>query len=1289
MPPPQRYTPLHHSISEEDRRNSADSLPLSDLTDDQDDDSDKVRLRRLDRSTSYSNAASAYVPVIRKSGDVEAYLDSITEAEQELLSASRQYDFVDDDSDDSDGYGQGIKKKAQRHRAEQFRKRDGGGQGWRAVYYSKFWWRTLVVVIFGLMLLVWAFLGFASGKSRGAPGEESEFDRAAPASWFPSPRGGSLENWAEDYRKAQALVDRMTLTEKVNITTGTGWQMGLCVGNTGPATNVKFPSLCLQDGPMGIRFADHISAFPPGLTTGATWNRDLMHERGVAIGLEARRKGINVILGPSMGPLGMMPAGGRNWEGFGADPVLQGVAAAETIRGIQSNGVMATAKHYLMNEQEHFRQPFEWGIPTAMSSNVNDRALHEVFVWPFAESIRADVASVMCAYQKVNNSHSCENSKLLNGILKDELGFQGFVQSDWLAQRSGINSALGGLDMSMPGDGMRWANGKPLWGNELTRAVLNTSVPMERLNDMVTRIVAAWYHFRQDEWDPPAPEGEGGPNFSSWTDEQFDWAHHAAKSGDFELVNKFVDAGAGHGDIARRVAAEGTVLVKNVDNTLPLSRTPATPGYRIGIYGDDAGPALGPNACQDRGCNQGTLGSGWGSGTVEFPFLISPVEALRDAWQGDVQQTPYLRNAVMPADAMDKDLCLVFVNADSGEGFISAGGIHGDRPNLFLQKGGDSLIKIVSDNCGNGAGKTVVVVHAVGPVVVESWIDLPGVHAVLFAHLPGQESGRALVDVLFGDVDASGRLPYTVGKSLEDYGPSAQVLYEANAPVPQVDFKDGLYIDHRYFDRNNIAPRFEFGFGLSYTSFNVTSLRIDSLKRKSRLPAQRRADPVSPPEYNPLPPIGENVLFPEDVRPLHKYIYPYVHTLDGTSAGNYSSYPDGYDETRPLSPAGGGTGGNPSLYDDMARLTVQVNNTGTRTGQTVLQVYVSFPEDVTEEGRWVEVHSSEDDSVKLAREQEHIEFPDRVLRNFSKVSLEPGEVKSVEMTLRRKDLSYWSVREQNWVMPEGTFEGYGYLVPPSSIDHILTILRYFHQGPSDEERTLEFPNITPNQALYIIRSIGPSPNVICSKFGYNSSLRTLRFTFHSSPIHNIYNAWLGKCLAASCEMGHLQSAELSSIVKTIPLLEDDIFHDAYMTSHKQCTLCIQPHAPAPEGHQSPCVIIESGWSESREQLYQDRDLWLKGGRQKVRIVLVVKWEVDAQSKLIIFPEPEDVAVARAQVIPLHIQRHRRREDGSLGSQSWMLQLRVDLLRDLARRCFWEMGVGVAGDESLGEDFCML
>ncbi|KAL4917686.1 glycoside hydrolase superfamily [Aspergillus aurantiobrunneus] len=1014
---PQAYAPLQDSIPEED-------LQFSD-----DDAEGNFRLHNIDRAASGSRSPkendddaepALLAPLVRKSTDFESYLDSLTEDEQQLLSASKDYEL-----EDFDVHGNG--KAAARRRLSEAKKKKkhlAKPGGWRAVYYSKTWLRTLVVVIIALGLLVWGFLKYAS-----ASGDDwVHYDMPGPDSYFPTPRGGTFKQWADSYEKAAKLVEQMTLLEKVNITTGTGWQMGMCAGNTGSAELVRFPSLCLQDGPLGVRFADHITAFPAGITTGATWNRDLIRQRGAAIGLEARLKGVNVILGPSIGPLGMMPAGGRNWEGFGSDPVLQAVAAAETIRGIQSNGVMATAKHYILNEQEHFRQANEWGIPYALSSNIGDRALHEVFLWPFAESIRADVASVMCAYNQVNNSYACENSKLINGILKDELGFQGFVQSDWLAQRSGVNSALGGLDMSMPGDGLYWADGRSLWGPELTRSALNTSVPMERLNDMVTRIVAAWYQLGQDSWERPPPDGEGGPNFSSWTDDEYGFRFHGSPTDDSTAhVNRYVDAqGIGedsHSTIARKVAAEGMVLVKNEDEVLPLSRSPqanAARPYRVGVYGDDGGPADGPNVCEDRGCNSGTLATGWGSGTVEFPYLVSPIDALQDTWQGDVEMTPYLRNAVMPADTSDKDLCIVFANADSGEGYISAGGTHGDRNNLYLQKGGDTLIQTVGSNCG---GPTVVVVHAVGPVVVDPWIDLPGVQAVLLAHLPGQESGNALLDVLFGDIDASGRLPYTIGKSLADYGPGAQIFYEANAPVPQVDFSDGLYIDHRYFDRHNITPRYEFGYGLSYTNWELADMKISSLNKgkHSRLPDERPTDAFSPPTYDTTPPpANESFLFPEGFRIVEKYVYPYLPTLDATAPPPPPEPAEGDDNkdnnppkdakphrTKP-SDAGGGPGGNPSLYDELAQVDLKVKNTGSRPGQQVIQLYVSFPETVTEE------YSPE-------RSLEEIEFPDRVLRNFTKVYLEPGELANVNMTVTRKDLSYWSVREQNWVMPQDEF----------------------------------------------------------------------------------------------------------------------------------------------------------------------------------------------------------------------------------------------------------------------------
>lgn len=132
--------------------------------------------------------------------------------------------------------------------------------------------------------------------------------------WYPTPPGGTVPQWSESYKKAEALVRKMTLPEKVNITTGTGWQMGLAVGNSAPAVHVGFPALAYHDGPLGLRFADNATAFPAGITVGATWNKDLMYRRGKAHGSEARLKGINVLLGPCVGPLGRMPAGGRNWE---------------------------------------------------------------------------------------------------------------------------------------------------------------------------------------------------------------------------------------------------------------------------------------------------------------------------------------------------------------------------------------------------------------------------------------------------------------------------------------------------------------------------------------------------------------------------------------------------------------------------------------------------------------------------------------------------------------------------------------------------------------------------------------------------------------------------------------------------------------------------------------------------------------------------------------------------------------------------------------------------------------
>ncbi|KAI1500040.1 glycoside hydrolase family 3 protein [Biscogniauxia marginata] len=857
-----------------------------------------------------------------------------------------------------------------------------------------------IITCLGVFALVWIALAaggfFAFKKYKQAPP-----DGLSPP-WYPTPKGGTARSWAESYRKASEMVARMTLPEKVNVTTGTGWRMGPATGNTGPAIHVGFPALALQDGPLGIRFSDNVTAFPAGVTVGATWNKDLMYQWGNAHGVEARIKGINAILGPCIGPLGRMPAGGRNWEGFGADPYLQGAAAAQSIKGIQDEGVMATIKHMVANEQEHFRQPWEWGLPNAISSNVDDRTMHELYMWPFGDAVKAGVASVMCSYNMINNSYACGNSKLLNGLLRDEMGFQGFVMSDWLAQRGGVSTALAGLDMTMPGDGLFWEDGTSLWGPELTRSILNGSVPLDRLNDMVTRIVAAWYQLGQDDEDK---FDRKGPNFSSWTDEENGvFAPGSPSPQETVKVNSFVNAMGNHSSLARQIAVEGTVLLKN-EEMLPISRNGSTSSgskhqrdglVQVAIFGEDSGPGKGPNYCPDRGCNQGTLASGWGSGSVEFKYLVPPVEALGEGWDNEhVNVSAYLVNdppfEKQPEILKDAQICVVFANADSGEGYRGWEDVSGDRPNLFLQKGTDDLIVRVAEGCHGGDGEVLVVIHAVGPVVMERWIKLPNVKAVLFANLPGQESGNALADVIFGDINPSGKLPWTIGKRLDDYGEGAHVMYRPNGVVPQQDFKEGLYIDYRHFDKYSVEPRFEFGFGLSYTTFEFSGCAIESVKPKSALPAPRPDDFAVPPEYDPTIPDEEEVRFPEGFRKLEKYVYPYLDSVDEIVSDPYP-YPEGYDIQQPLSGAGGDEGGNPDLWETYVTVSVNVTNTGEVPGKVVAQLYLSFPETTT------------------------VDFPAKVLRGFDKLLLDKGETKLVTFNLTRRDLSYWDVTLQNWAM---------------------------------------------------------------------------------------------------------------------------------------------------------------------------------------------------------------------------------------------------------------------------------
>lgn len=394
------------------------------------------------------------------------------------------------------------------------------------------------------------------------------------------------------------------------------------------------------------------------------------------MGAEHRMKGVDVQLGPVAGPLGRAPEGGRNWEGFSPDPVLTGVMMAMTVSGIQSEGVIACSKHYIGNEQEHFRQAPQTGfnITESISANIDDVTLHELYLWPFADAIRAGTGSIMCSYNQINNSYGCQNSYLLNYILKNELGFQGFVMSDWAAQHSGVASALAGLDMTMPGD-VTFDSDTSYWGPNLTIAVLNGTVPQWRLDDACVRIVAAWYYVGRDTAQVPI-------NFDSWSLDTYGYQHPVAMQ-NLRLVNEHVDVRGNHGQLIRQIGAASTVLLKNTNSALPLT------GHEklTAVFGNDAtGNSYGPNGCGDRGCDNGTLAMGWGSGTANFAYLVTPETAIQNevlANGGAYESvTDNFAASQIKLLASRASTSIVFVNADSGEGYIVVDGNQGDRNNL-------------------------------------------------------------------------------------------------------------------------------------------------------------------------------------------------------------------------------------------------------------------------------------------------------------------------------------------------------------------------------------------------------------------------------------------------------------------------------------------------------------------------------------------------------------------------------------------------------------------------------
>ncbi|EIW74780.1 glycoside hydrolase family 3 protein [Coniophora puteana RWD-64-598 SS2] len=657
--------------------------------------------------------------------------------------------------------------------------------------------------------------------------------------------------WATAHAKARQLLSNFTLLDKVNLTTGIA---GRCVGNIGAVGD--FPGLCLEDSPTGVRYTDLVTSFPAGITTASTWNRALMRTRGQYIGEEFKGKGAHIALGPMMN-MGRNPQGGRNWEGFGADPFLSGESAYETVLGMQSGGVQAVAKHYVNNEQEWKR--------TMESSNVDDRTEHEIYTHPFMRAVMAGVSSVMCSYNLINDTYACNNNKTLNDIMKREFGFQGYIQSDWWATMDTLG-IINGLDMTMPGtvSSSDAVQGQSYFGGNLTTYVMNGTISPERLDDMAERIVASWYYMHQDEGYPPVSFDMNDP----WN----------------ATTNLHVNVQANHSTVVRTIGAAGAVLLKNENNALPLDKPRS-----IALVGSDAGPpVMGPNQYADQGGDPtGILAMGWGSG---WPYEAIQARAREDQtsvyWDFDNWDLWQAGNRVT-----DQSVAIVFVNSDSGEGYIYVDGNYGDRKNLTAWHGGDELIQTVAANNNN----TIVVINSVGPLILEPWIENPNVTAVLWASLGGNEAGNSITDVLYGDWNPSGKLPYTIAKNVTDY-PAHVITGGTVEDILSINYTEGLFIDYRWFDAHDIMPRFEFGYGLSYTTFEFSDLTIT---------------PVSP-----------------------------MDTADMTLVNNW--------ENGGASPIAEGSSTALWLHMPAYQVTFNITNTGSVYGGEIAQLYLHHPAEVGE-----------------------------------------------------------------------------------------------------------------------------------------------------------------------------------------------------------------------------------------------------------------------------------------------------------------------------------------------------
>jgi beta-glucosidase len=585
-------------------------------------------------------------------------------------------------------------------------------------------------------------------------------------------------------KRAELAVKAMTREEKLRWVFGYFGTSFAPKGTTPPKGAIPFsagfvpgnprlglPDLLETDAGLGVATQAsptprERTQLPSGLATASTWDPQMAYAGGAMIGSEARLSGFNVMLA---GGVNLMrdPRNGRNFEYAGEDPLLAGTMVGHAVKGIESNHVISTVKHYALNDQETGRNEHDVRIDKA-AARMSDLLAMQLALE------QSDAGSVMCSYNRVYGTYACENDFLLNEVLKKDWGFKGYVMSDWGATHSTVQAANHGLDRQ---SGQEFDK-SPYFGGALEEAVKNGWVSEARLDDMATRIVRAM--FAKGVVDNPVAQG-GNIDFAK------------------------------NGAVSRATAEEGIVLLKNDNRALPLAKDVKT----IAIIGGhaDVGVLSGGGSSQvyPVGGNAvpGLEPKVWPGPVVYHPS--SPLRAIKalapDAKVVYDDGTDPARAARVAAQA---DVALVFATQWIGEA--------NDATSLALPDNQDTLI----DNVAGANRRTVVVLETGGPVAMP-WVAKTA--AVLEAWYPGTSGGEAIARVLFGAVNPSGHLPATFPVS-EQQLPRPTLDGDPKQPEQRftVDYKEGAAVGYKWFDQKGLTPLFPFGHGLSYTTFSYAGL---------------------------------------------------------------------------------------------------------------------------------------------------------------------------------------------------------------------------------------------------------------------------------------------------------------------------------------------------------------------------------------------------------------------------------------------------------------------------------